>query len=1175
MSKTQWTPNQESAIKARGMQVLVSAAAGSGKTAVLTERAKNIVMDTAEPCGVSEILVVTFTRAAAGEMKDRIYKAINEACEGSGETNAYLREQLALLPLSDICTMDAFCSKIVKENFARAGVSLDFSLLDEKDSAELLKIAVDSVVEQLYEEGSESFMRLTSMLVSERNDNKLTDIILELYRYSRSYPSPGVWLDSLIDSFSPEKAPNDTPWADVVYKHIRLFAECYCQRFAKIVSIIEDCGGFNPSIFERFVVTGRNLEDLIACIDARNWDGMVSLIQNGLIYAPDSKNPKANEYVKGLAKDVFNAFKDDLGKIEELTLPTTEQHKEDSAKLLPMVEKLCQAVKMLEAKLNELKQERNAYAFEDIMHKCIDLLVEFDENGWHRTDIAVALQNKYKEIFIDEYQDTNQAQNIIFEAISKDCQNLYCVGDVKQSIYKFRLASPQMFMKLRKSLPDYDGNIHPSQITLDRNFRSRLGITQVTNHLFEMLMSEDVGEIDYGEKEKLVYGADYKPKDTPDVELLCLDYSELNSADAVKAEAEQIASYINRLLNSGISVKTKQGEKPLESSDICILLRGVKNKAYIYADALKERGISVNTVLDGDTSTSKEIQLLTSFIKVVNNPLMDIPLISVLFSPLYGFTTDELAEIRMIDRKAELYCCLEKYAEKSEKAKLFLDKIRLYRNIAASYPINEFVRFLVKDSGIADIFFAGNDGFTRNANIRGFLEFAEGFTQSGRTGLSTFVRSIDNAVEGQKLRSYGGVSTPEGVQIMSIHKSKGLEFPYVIVADCSKDFNKEDVKKPLKISRQTGIGLKIRDDENFTTYNTLCSVAAEKEILYSNASEELRVLYVAVTRAKEHITFVCCFKNRDGLKKKIRLNNELSMDSERKVNPFTVFKGKSMSEWLLTCFSTHVDCGILCDIAELKPGNADYSAYRMDVSPQGDCIDTEAVDETTTADVDYTLLQLLNERTAFTYKYDCSGILAKTTASSTERHIEQRHNFASKKPKFLGGAFSGAERGTAIHKFFELCNFRNAFEALEDEKMRLLNSNQMTREELETIETTAVAAFFNSQVGQRLLSAQTVLREYEFSFLKKAGELYTDISKEISDEEIVVRGKLDCAFIEGNDAVLIDYKSDNITDPETYKSIYKPQLDIYAQALQECTGYVVKECYIYSFKLKRFIEMNS
>lgn len=1172
MSKTKWTPNQEQAIEARGMQVLVSAAAGSGKTAVLTERVKNIVTDIENPCHISEVLVVTFTRAAAGEMKDRIYKAINSACVGNPDAD-YLQEQLTCLPLADICTMDSFCSKVVKDNFTKAGVSLDFTLLDEKELDEMTAAALDNVLDKLYNEGSEGFMKLSSMLVSERNDDKLTDVIKELYRYSRSYPSPKHWLDSLQDAFSDEKEPNNTPWADVIYKHIRLFADCYYKRFMRVIATLEESGGFAPAYVERFSETARRLLDLISCVDSRNWDGMVTLIREGILFAPAARNSKVDGYVKDIANDAFNAFKKELEKIEELTLPLADEHKQDCRILYPMVEKLCEAVKLLEATLDEMKRERNAYSFDDILHKCINLLVEFNGDEWHRTAVADNLRLKYKEIFIDEYQDTNLAQNIIFEAISNDCRNLYCVGDVKQSIYKFRLASPQLFMKLRRELPEYDKLLHPSQITLDRNFRSRQGITEVTNHIFNTLMSEAVGEIDYNEKEKLVYGADYDQKPTPDVELMCLDYSECNSADALNQESEQVAQYIKRLLSSGIKVKTKTGEKALESSDICILLRSMKNKADVFAKALNDVGISANTVSDGDTSLSKEIQLLISFIRVVNNPLMDIPLISVLLSPVFGFSLDEIAEIRMIDRNVELYCCLEKYAESSQKAGAFLKKLQLYRNISASYPINEFVKFIVKDTDISNIYSATDEGASRSANIRGFVEFAEGFTGSGRTGLGAFVRYIDIAVNEKKLRAYGGTVSPEGVQIMSIHKSKGLEFPYVIVASCSSEFNKSDVNKPLKISRETGIGLKIRDDERFTTYNTLSSVAAEKDILYGGASEELRVLYVAATRAREHLTFVCSFKSRDGLKKSIRLNNHFSIDSEGKLHPYAVFKAKSMSEWLLTCFSQHVDGEIVCSLSEIKIPKSNISTYRMDVSPHVDYVVEAIEDQEEQAPVEFGVLESLGEKSAFKYKYDCTGILAKRTASSTERHLDDRKYFAKRKPKFLGDSITGAERGTAIHKFLELCNFLSAFENLSKEKERLLELGKMTEEELSVIDEKTVSVFFKSDVIKRLLNSQKVFKEYKFSFLKKAGELYEGLSADVADEDIVVQGMLDLAFIENGEAVLIDYKTDNITNAEDFKAIYAPQLRIYSEALKECTGCTVKEKYIYSFKLKQFIEI--
>ena len=1174
MSQPQWTPNQQNAIDARGMQILVSAAAGSGKTAVLTERVKNILTDTHNPCGVDNILVVTFTRAAAGEMRDRIYKALKEASADNNNSD-YLREQMLSLPLADICTMDSFCQKIVKENFSKAGVSADYTLLDEKELDEMTQSALDKVIGELYEENDESFIKLTSMFLSERDDGKLSEIIDGLYRYSRSYPSPENWLDSVAESFSPDKTPNETVWADVVYNHIELFSDFHRKRLMRAVSMMEESGNFSPAFIQRFTVSAEKLSSLNESAKNRNWDAVVSIIREGLIFNCPARNSKVDAFVKDLATDVFNSFKQDVEGIEGLNLPTVQEHKSDCKHLEPIVKKLCQAVKMLEKELGNSKKERNAYSFDDILHKCIDLLVVFDGDSWSRTPLADELQEKYKEIFIDEYQDTNHAQNIIFEALSKNCTNLYCVGDVKQSIYKFRLASPQLFMDLRKRLPDYNGQNKPSQITLDRNFRSRVGITQVTNHVFTSLMSEAVGEIDYNEREELVFGADYyQAKDTPDVELLCLDYSESNSADATLLEAEQVAGYIKNLIRSGVQVTTKSGERPIESSDICILLRNMKRKAHIYANALENIGISANTVLDGDTSLSKEVQLLVSLIKVINNPLMDIPLIAVLFSSVFGFTADELAKIRMIDRNAELYVCLEKYAENSDKAKYFLNKLSLYRNVAASHPINEFVKFVVKDTDIENVYLAADNGESRKANIRGFIDFAEKFTENGRAGLGSFVRSIDNAVKSQKMHSYSGVSSPGGVQIMSIHKSKGLEFPFVIVADCSADFNKRDAYNPLKISRVTGVGLKIRDDEKFTTYNTVSSVAAEKDILYGVASEELRVMYVAMTRAKEHLTFVCSFKSRDGLKKKIRLNNYFSFDVNGKVHPYAVYKAKSMSEWLLTCFSQHHNCQIVRELCEIPISENYITSYSMDESPHTDYFTVQSNnfdDEEYPADEN--ILSSLAEKSSFEYKYDCSGILAKRTASSTEKHTDSRKYFAQRKPQFLNAQFTGADRGTAIHKFLELCDLKSAANDLEKEKAQLLSSGKMTEKELSALDNASVASFFNSAVGQRLLNADEIKKEYEFSFLMKACELYDDISPEIADEKIVIQGKLDCAFVEKGNVVLIDYKSDSIDDADTFRRIYTPQLDIYTRAIEECTDYKVTERYIYSFKLKEFIKI--
>ncbi len=1174
MNETKWTDNQKKAIDARGMQILVSAAAGSGKTAVLTERVKNILTDTNNPCKMSEILVVTFTRAAAGEMKDRIYKALKKAKKDSVNSD-FIAEQISSVPLADICTIDAFSSKIVKDNFSKAGVSLDYTVLDDKELNELKEKALKTVIDELYEENSSAFIKLTTMFLSERDDKALGEIILNLHKDSRSYPSPEKWLESIADSFSPQKEPNETIWADVIYKHLYLFADYHQKRLSLAVNMIVDSGGFTPVFVEKFNYSIDKLDTLKRLVDARNWDGCVQLLREGLYMALRTTNRNVDPYVKELVSDLYDSFKKEADSFyESFTMPTTKEHQADCVILKPVVEVLCRAVTRLEEELSAMKVERNAYSFDDILHKCINLLVDFNGDNWTPTPIAVSLREKYKEIFIDEYQDTNQAQNIIFEAISRNCENLYCVGDVKQSIYKFRLASPKLFMSLRKNLPEYDGKKHPSQITLDRNFRSRKGVTDAVNFTFSTLMSEAVGEIDYNEREALVCGADYTAKPTPDIELLCLDYSDKNSQEAVKCEAEQIAHYIKRLLNKGITVKDKNGERPLESSDICILLRVMKNKARIFSDSLNELNIPSNAVLDGDVSLNKEVQLLISLIKVINNPLMDIELVSVLFSPVFGFSADELSEIRMIDRNAELYSCLEAYSETSLKAARFLSKLRLYRNISASYPINEFVRFVVADTDIENIFLACDNGFSRKANIRGFLTFADSFTESGGSGLGAFCRSIDVAVETKKLTSYPGAIAPEGLQIMSVHKSKGLEFPYVILADCSSEFNKSDAWKPLKISRETGIGLKIRDDENFTTYNTVSSLATEKDILYSSASEELRILYVAMTRAREHLTFACSFKNRDGLKKSIRLNNYFGYSSNGKLHPYAVYKANSMSSWILNCFSQHQNGEIVCQLCDINIPYKSNDSFYADVSPAVEYeSENNLLNDEIIAEADDDIVAKITERTSYKYKFDCSGLLAKRTASSTEKTVLSREYFANKKPRFASKALTGASRGTAIHKFFELCDFQNAFNDPDEEKNRLFKENKMSEEEISVIDFASVNAFFASSVGERLLKADNVFKEYEFSFIKKAGELYSGIASEIFDEDIVVQGKLDCAFSEKGEAVLIDYKSDSITDEQLYKEIYTPQLNIYAEALERCTGLPVKEKYIYSFKLQKFINI--
>ena len=927
----EWTDNQKKAIEARGMQVLVSAAAGSGKTAVLTERVKRILCDVSEPCLVNEILVVTFTKAAAAEMRERIYKAIEAELNDDNENNEYLRRQMNLLPVGDICTIDSFCSKLIKDNFHLADVSSDFKILDDKDNNELMQSVCDRLINELYEENDKDFISLTKMFLNDRDDSEFYEILRKLYEYSRAYPSPQKWLSDVAQAFSPEISPENTVWADYIFKYALMLSEFHINRLEKCISLMDEAGGFSSDYYLRFRGTADKLKILLECVNNRNWDGMVSVIKEGIIVKPYARNSKVDEYVKELTKNVFDDVEKDVGDLKKHTLPTSEEHKKDCEILYPVIKKLCDSVIRLTEMLDAEKKELNSYSFDDILHKTLNLLVAYDENGNEaETPLLKELRNKYKEILIDEYQDTNEAQNKIFRLISRDCENMYVVGDVKQSIYRFRLASPDLFIKLKDELNDYDGSKKPSKIILEKNFRSREGIDKTVNFIFSRLMTRAVGEIDYNEDEYLYFGADYYPeKHTPDTEIICI-----NDEDCEEeiSEPQVVASYIKRVMSSGVKVTVKDSERNIKWGDFCILLRSTKNKAEAYAEALKANGIPVSVSTEEISSDYKEIQFLSSLIRVVNNPLIDIPLISVLMSPVFGFTADELAEIRMIDSKADLYVCLVEYAKTSVKAESFLRKLKLYRNVSASHSVDELVKYVINDLSVYDIYYAAGEGEQRRANIKGFISFAENFVENGRKGLNDFVRALNYAIDNGEMKSAVNSDSDDNcVKIMSIHKSKGLEFPYVILADCSKGFNRRDCYNSMTLSKETGIGLKIRDDELFTRYHSLSSSATEKAILFGDISEEIRILYVALTRAKEHLAFICDVSGKT-LRKKVRLNSHFTT-AEGKISPYAVYKASNMSEWLLSCFAFHKDCKIVRDCCGVeiigKEANTDFG---VDVS---------------------------------------------------------------------------------------------------------------------------------------------------------------------------------------------------------------------------------------------------
>lgn len=1173
----QWTDEQKTAIEARGARTLITAAAGSGKTAVLTERVKNILCDSKNPCLASELLVVTFTRAAAGEMRDRIEAALKKTVKETG--SEYIKRQLKLLPTADICTIDSFCSKIVRENFHLAGVCSDFTLLDDADENDLLNTYVEQLIEELYAENDDSFAALNSLFLNERDDSMLSEIILSLYNFSRAYPSPYLWLEKIAEEFNPEKPAEKTVWAQVVLRHAEELFSYHMSQLDKAIDLARRNGDIGEAYIDKLLLTKKIACDLCERARERDWDGFLKLVYSAE-FSKTSLTGKASERIKSFIKSTFESCKKDVSGLCEKQLPNSREHKEDCQKLYPAVKKLVFAVKTLTERVNAKKRQLNKYSFGDICHMCIDMLVTPEGDSFKRTPLAETLSEKYKEILIDEYQDTNEAQDMIFKAVSRGEENLYCVGDVKQSIYGFRLASPELFISLKKQLPDYNSERVPSKIALNANFRSRKDVTAAVNFVFSRIMSESVGEIEYDNSERLNFGASYYPEtDSPSAELVLIDAKKLNASAAVKYEAKRVALYIKESVLRGDTVydKALNEMRPCKYGDFCILLRSAKAKAEIYSNALEEVGVPAFSENDAPVQNAKEATVLISLLKVVNNPLLDIPLASVLMSPLFGFTPDEIAEARLCDRNGDLYFCLLEYAKKSEKASSFIKKLELYGNIAATYPIDEFVKFVVDDTAIKDIYLSLPDGAQRVSSVNGVLNAAARFTENKRTGLSAFTRYLDLLIENKALNRTAASSDGENsVRVMSIHKSKGLEFPIVILADLSKQFNFMDVNRSLVLSKELGIGIKMRDDESFTSYETLSSAACKLALKRSILSEELRVLYVGMTRARERLVMFCTTKGTSIFKNTSELLMSSRQNSVDPIDPIHILKSTSYAAWLISCFVFHEDAGALrwaCDDGGYSAAKSDFR-LKIKFRSYDDTDELESDSFARLAACDELFLQRVKEQVQYSYPYDeLSGVLAKRTASSLEPSFVKREFFATEVPSFSSERLSGALRGTAVHKFLELCDFSRAYTDFEAEIKSLVSSKKLTPLEAEAVDPEAVSAFFNDPVGQRLLNSDSVFKEYEFSVLRSAGDVYDGLSDNLKNEQIVLEGKLDCAFKEGGAGVVIDYKTDNITDEKRLADMYGRQVEIYKSAFSECEGVTVTEVYLYSFKLKKFIRI--
>lgn len=1163
--ETVFTQDQLNAINSRGATLFVSAAAGSGKTAVLTERVVRLLCDENENVSPDELLIVTFTRAAAAEMREKIAGALRR--EAAKSKNARLKRQLLLLPSADICTMDAFCSKIVRENFHLARVTPDFRMLSEHEEEILKENAVNSVLEELYQSNEQDLTALTDLFSGEKGDGRLFDAVLKLYRHSQSYPFPERWLLSVGGMYCPDLPLSDSAWGKTVLEYIRQSADYAVSLEKSALALVSEDGGLYENYAPAILNDLKQLNGLKNFTENGDWDGVAGALCDFGILSLGSGARGADKNIRAAAKSKRDEAVKTVKELWNLQLPTQAVHREDVLALKGAVSLLINSVIKFSKKLEELKKEENGYGFSDILHMSISLLIDGEGK---KTPLSESLCKKYKEILIDEYQDTNEAQDMLFYSISRDGSNLFFVGDVKQSIYGFRLAMPEIFLRKKESLPLFDGVVFPSQIMLDRNFRSRKAVCECVNHVFSRIMSEQTGGLSYGAGERLVPAADYPEGSANEAELVILDApADTNAADTRRLEAEYTAGYIENIVKSGYEITEKGRMRPVRYGDFCVLLRAVKNTAPMYYAALKKRGIPVASPADSQFFSTREISFIHSLLRALDNPLSDVPLAAVLMFPVFGFTADNLAGMRIARREEPLFtglCALARDGDK--KAGAFMELFTRMRNEASRLTVGELLFYLYDETGIMSVVSAMDHAAERRRNLLALLNLAKEYTNGRESSLGGFTRFLNKArLSGKSVESTSGAEFSEHeVKIMSIHKSKGLEFPVVILAGCSNKFNTNYEKENLLIDRKTGIGMPRRDIPTLSKYRTVPFTAARLSIGKTEKAEELRLLYVAMTRAKEKLVMLSAKSEKSDFS---FVDNMI--DAQGEAYPFAIRKARSFYEWLVCAFLNHPDAQILRASSANGIIQTPKSGFKLSVTT-GKLEEKEITKENTEriSTPNSELEKQIRERISYIYPYiSLKGVSSKRTASSLTE--DAALYFAKSKPSFVSGTPDAAAKGTAVHKFLELCDFKAASQNAKKEASRLLESGALNKNEYELIDFSKIEGFFASPLGQRLVLSDKILREYKFSVFRRAGELYEGLESGPADEPVVVEGVVDCAFYEDGEIVLIDYKTDRINDLQTLKLRYEKQLDAYKNALLECEGRPVKEAYIYSLYLSDFI----
>ncbi|HBT47669.1 MAG TPA: helicase-exonuclease AddAB subunit AddA [Peptococcaceae bacterium] len=1222
---TTWTPEQREAIETQNARLLISASAGAGKTAVLVQRVIERLTDPQHPADIDRLLVVTFTQAAAAEMRERIGLALARAIIREPRA-ANLRRQLLLLEQANITTLHSFCLDLMRRYFYLLSLPPSFRVMGETESSLLRQEILEEVLEDRYARALESaspFGRLVDSFGGQRDDHLLKDLILRLYTFSRTHPWPRWWLERLPEAYRNDRvsSPDDLPWVRALREGLAREIKDLALQAREALALAQSPGG--PAAYAEALRDDlARLEDLYraAC---RSWDDLCRAGRNmefpSLKRCPAGVDPVLKDRVQALRQD----YKDRLRSWQQTYFTHTPAAVLSSLRdLAPLVEELVQAVLDFGRAYQEAKEQQGLVDFSDLEHYCLRLLLdpEAAPDNPLPSGLARELRQHFVEVLVDEYQDINALQELILHLVSRpeeEGPNLVLIGDVKQSIYRFRWAEPGLFLEKYLTYGRAPGSRRRVDLTV--NFRSRPEILHAVNFIFRQIMTPEVGELPYDEAAELRPGASYPAGEgSGPVEVHLLELSGRDEAappagseggepeeeelEAVQAEARLVARRIRKLLEETFLWDPSAGSfRPLACRDIAVLLRSTRGRVGIFLEELARAGIPAYADTGEGYFASFEVATVVSLLQVIDNPYQDIPLAAVLRSPLVGLKAADLARIRAAHPGEEFASAVLAEAREGRgplaaRLAAFWQKLESWRTLARRSKPSDLIWTIFRETGYYD--WAGGlpGGRHRQANLRALIDRARRYEQTSLRGLFGFLRFIDRLMEkGEDLAEAQPLGENEDVvRVMSIHKSKGLEFPVVIVAGLGTRFNFQDLSKSSLIHRELGLGLEWVDPEKRLAYPTLLHLAVRNRLQREALAEEMRILYVALTRAREKLILVGSFR---GGEKGLPGLNHAAATGPRLPTSYLA-RARSFLDWLLPALARHPHGEEIRRRAGFPGGAAQLLTDPSSWAVRFYSLRDLAGEEEAPAAGEPAALAALRameplpaggsrrEEVAaaleWEYPYGAlASIPAKVAVSdlTTQEDRLFKDEVAvrpylprvTRRPRFAARetGLSAAEVGSAYHIVMQHLDLKAELdEAGIIRQIRgLLEREILTPEQAAAVSPSRIAAFFSTDVGRRLLTAGRVLREVPFILSVPAGRLYPEVEGEGGQEKVVVQGIIDCLVFEGDGWLLIDYKTDRVHAGSLQELVrhYTPQLNIYSLAVETIYGRPVKEKYLYFF----------